>query len=98
MQGQRAWTHLAGIPNLSIVTYLAAVKVVRSVVKCQLVLLAVQNELTFADAVSPTTYQSRQVWLIAAGKLLDVVMTLDNVSYFAILTWNHNSTNGTSIV
>ena len=73
-------------------------QVVRSIVKSQLILLAVQNELAFADTVTPTSDQCRQIRLVSAGQLLNAVVTLDNVSYFTILAGNHNSTNGTAIV
>ena len=57
MQGQRTRTHLTGIPNLGVETYGTTVQVVRTVVKGQLVVFAVQRELSFADAVTPTAYQ-----------------------------------------
>ena len=73
-------------------------QVVRTVVECQLVLLAVQRELTFADTVAPATNQGREVGLVTAGELLDTIMTLDNVSNVTILVGHHDGHNGTTIV
>ena len=57
MQGLRTGTHLTGIPNLGIETLEAAVQVVGTVVDGQLIILAIQGELTLADAVAPASDQ-----------------------------------------
>ena len=50
-------THLTGIPHLSIETYSTAMQMVRTIIECQLVVLAIQRELTLADTVTPTSNQ-----------------------------------------
>ena len=98
MQSQRAGTHLTGIPNLGIETTVTSMQMVGTVVECQLVVLAVQGELSFADAVTPTSNQSGQVGLFTAHELLDAAMTLDDVTYFTVLVGYHNGTDSTSII
>ena len=98
MQSQRTRTHLTCIPNFGIETYATTMQVVRTVVQCQLIFLAVQGKLTFADAVSPASNQRREIRLLSAGQLLDAAMTLNNVSYISILVWNHDSTDSTTII
>ena len=73
-------------------------QVVRTVVQSKLIVLTVQRELTLADAVAPTANQCREVRLVAAGELLDAVVTLNNVCYFAIFIGNHDSTYCATII
>ena len=90
--------HLIGIPYLFIKAYVASVQVVRTVVCCQLIILAMQMELAFADAVAITAYQCRQIWLRRVDDILNVVMSLYDVGYLAIFIRNHNSYDGTTII
>ena len=98
MQSQRARTHLTCFPYFGIEAFLTTVQMVRTVVECQLVFLTVQCELSLTDTVTPATNQCREVRLIAAGQLLNTIVTLNDVSNVTILIGNHDSHNGTTIV
>ena len=71
---------------------------VRTIVDCQLIILAVQSELAFADTVSPTSDKGREIRLVTTCELLDTVVSLNNVSYIAILVWHHDSADGATVV
>ena len=73
-------------------------KVVGTVVESQLVFFAIKRKLSLADTVAPSANKGREVGLVTAGELLNAVMSLNDVSYFAILIGDHNCTNGTSII
>ena len=98
MQSQRTRTHLTGIPYLCIETYLSAVEMVGTIVDGQLIILAIQCELTFADAVSPSSNQSRKVRFFTAGKLFYTSVSLDDITYIPVFIGNHDSYDSTTII
>ena len=73
-------------------------QVVGTIVQGQLVVLAVQRELTFADAVAPTANQGGEERFLPTHQLFNVGMALNNVTYFAVLVRYHDGHNGSSIV
>ena len=98
MQSQWAGTHLTGVPNFGVETYGTAMQVVGTVVECQLIFFTVQDELSFTDAVTPTTNECWQVLLLATRQLLDAAVSLNDVCHFAILVRNHDSTDSATVV
>jgi hypothetical protein len=71
---------------------------VGTVVEGQLIVLAVQRELSFADTVTPATDKRGEIRLLTTGELLDTVVTLDHVTYVTVFVWHHDSTDGTTII
>ena len=53
VQGKSSRPHLAGIPNTGVESRRTTMQMVDAIVNGRLILLAVQCELSFADAVAP---------------------------------------------
>ena len=73
-------------------------QMVGTVVEGQLIVLAIQRELTLADTVTPTANQGGEIRLLTAGELFDTVVTLDHVTYFTVFVRHHDSADGTAII
>ena len=95
---QRLVVHLAGVPYLGVEAFLAAVQTVGAVVDGQLVLLAMQLEPAFADAVAVAAHQRREVGLGALYYVLDVVVALYHVGVVAVAVGHHDGYDSTAIV
>ena len=73
-------------------------KGVRTVVDGQLILFAVQRELSTADTVAVSSDECRQKRLWAVNYILDIVVSLNNVGNFSILIGHHDCYNGSTVV
>ena len=73
-------------------------QVVRTIIASQLILLAMEGELTFLDTVAIATDQYAQEWFWRIDDILDVVMTLDKICIVAILVRHHDCYNRTTVV
>ena len=71
---------------------------VRAIVESYVVLLAVENELTLLDTVAETTDESRKERLCSVDIVIDVIMSLDDISHVAVLVRNHDCCNSTTKV
>ena len=89
---------LLSIPNSCVEACRATVQVVRTVVDCEVILLAVDSELTLAYSVAVTAYKCAQEWLRAVELVVDTVVSLNYIGIVAVLVRNHDATYRATIV
>ena len=71
---------------------------VGAVVDSQLIVFAVQNELSLGNAVAVAADKGRAVRLWGVDDILNVVVTLNDVGYLTVFVGYHDCYNGTAIV
>jgi hypothetical protein len=89
--------HLS-IPNTGMIASGATVEVVRTIVDSQLILLAIEGELTMLDAVAITTDECAQEGFGRCYNLVDRVVTLHYVAQLAVAVGHHDGEQCTAIV
>ena len=73
-------------------------QVVGTIIEGELVVLAVERELTLADAVAIASDKGGAIDLVGFHKSLNAVEALDDVSYLALPVGHHDGTDGAAIV
>ena len=75
-----------------------AMKVVRTVVDCEMILLAIECELTLTNAVAIATYKRREEGFGRRDAIFNIIMSLNNIRINAILIRHHDCHERTTIV
>ena len=86
------------VPYSCVESCRAAMKVVRTVVDCKIVLLAVDCELAFTYSVAVASYQCAEERFGAIQEVVDAVMSLYYIGVVAVLVGNHDAANRSTVV
>ena len=90
--------HLQGFPHLGVEAFLAAVERVGTIVDRQIVFLAVQLELTLANAVAVASDEGGEIGFRAVYHALDGVVTLNHIAHVAVFVGHHDGDQCSAIV